>query len=373
LTTKTQARAPARALVGAAAFGSLAGLAIGCAYLGGEAARESMVRAQAERFAGAAKSGYSEQSLVAAAGGLDRNALAIARRHDSYTIAGGAERDRQAAQFAAQVAPQGARLASQSAGLRQATFHPVAAQPFHEQGALDASRDLECLTEAVYWEARGEGSAGMAAVAQVVLNRVRHPAFPKTVCGVVYQGASDGGCQFSFACSGHHGHIEDSMWVRSREVAARALSGHVFAAVGGATHFHAASVSPDWMGSLQKVAQIGSHIFYRFSRHPKDFRYAAAPTEPKAPQPMLAGLVPTFGGAPTPASAPLAAAKPASAPVLAFPVLQKAAPTAEAATAPADTKPAAALAAKPAVPPAPKAAAAGARVIDAPTGEPAKS
>jgi hypothetical protein len=105
LTTKTQARAPARALVGAAAFGSLAGLAIGCAYLGGEAARESMIRTQAERFAGAAKSGYTERSLIAAAGGLDRDALAIARRHDPYTIAGGAERDHQAAQFAAQVAP----------------------------------------------------------------------------------------------------------------------------------------------------------------------------------------------------------------------------------------------------------------------------
>ena len=71
-------------------------------------------------------------------------------------------------------------------------------------GALDASRDLQCLTEAVYWEARGEGAAGMAAVAQVVLNRVRHPAFPKTICAVVFQGAGLGraDCQFSFVCDG---------------------------------------------------------------------------------------------------------------------------------------------------------------------------
>jgi spore germination cell wall hydrolase CwlJ-like protein len=367
LTTKTQARAPARALVGAAAFGSLAGLAIGCAYLGGEAARESMVRAQAARFAGAAKAGYSEQSLIAAAGGLDRNALAIAKRHDPYTVAGGAERDRQAAQFAAQVAPQAAHpLDSQSAGLRQAAFRPgPAAQPFHMQGSLDASRDLNCLTEAVYWEARGEGPAGMAAVAQVVLNRVRHPAFPKTVCGVVYQGAADGDCQFSFACSTRHSRSEDNMWVRAREIAARALSGHVMAQVGSATHFHAVSVAPDWMGNLQKVAQIGSHIFYRFGHggHPKDFRYTAEPAEPKAPQPMLAGLVPSFG-APAPASAAAAT----TGPTLAYPLLQKAAdPTA----APADGK-AAVVTAKPAAAPA-KPAAAGAKVIDAPTGEAPKA
>jgi spore germination cell wall hydrolase CwlJ-like protein len=346
LTTKTQARAPARALVGAAAFGSLAGLAIGCAYLGGEAARASMVRAEAARFASASKSNYSEQSLIAAAGGLDRNALAIARRHDPYTIAGGAERDRQAAQFAAQMAPR--EPDSLMAGLRRASFHPgPAAAPFHMQGALDASRDLDCLTEAVYWEARGEGPAGMAAVAQVVLNRVRHPAFPKTVCGVVYQGASAGsGCQFSFACQPRHSPSEDALWIRARDIASRALSGHVMSQVGTATHFHAVSVAPDWMGSLQKVAQIGSHIFYRFGHggHPSDFRYTAEPTvEPKAPQPMLASLVPSFA---TPA--PAAEAKPAQPQPINYPVLAKV------------------TAQPPATPPEARPAAAGAKVIDVP-------
>jgi hypothetical protein len=177
---------------------------------------------------------------------------------------------------------------------------------------------------------------------------------------VVYQGASDGDCQFSFACSSRHSRSEDNMWVRAREIAARALSGHVMAQVGSATHFHAASVTPDWMGNLQKVAQIGSHIFYRFGHggHPKDFRYTAEPADQaKTPQPMLAGLVPSFGA---PAPAPAATVKPVTQP-LAFPMLQK--PAAEPAPATADAKAAAA----------PKPAAAGAKVVDAPPVDAAKS
>ena len=345
MTTKTQARAPARALVGAAAFGSLAGLAIGCAYLGGETARASMIRAKAERFAGAAKAGYSEQSLAVAAGGLDRYALAIARRHDPSATAQGAP---QSAMIATQLAPR--EPDSASAGLRSAIFRPTPASPFHMAGELNASRDLQCLTEAVYWEARGEGAAGMAAVAQVVLNRVRHPAFPKTVCGVVYQGASDGGCQFSFACQPHSSPAEDDAWRRAREVASRALSGHVMTAVGQATNFHAVSVTPGWMTSLQKVAQIGSHIFYRFG-HPgqqHDFRYAAEPATQTTPQPALASLVPSFG----PASPPTKPSQP-----IPYLMMEKPATQAEPAPAPAPaTTP----------PPAPQPAAAGARVVDAP-------
>jgi spore germination cell wall hydrolase CwlJ-like protein len=332
LTTKTQARAPARALVGAAAFGSLAGLAIGCAYLGGETARATMIQAKAERFAGAAKSGYSEQSLAVAAGGVDRDALAIARRHDPSANPGG-----QSVLLATQAAPQ--QPDSASVGLRTANFRALTpASPFHMAGALDASRDLQCLTEAVYWEARGEGAAGMAAVAQVVLNRVRHPAFPKTVCGVVYQGASDGDCQFSFACKAHSSPSEDDAWERARQIASRALSGHVMTAVGQATNFHAVSVTPGWMTSLQKVAQIGSHIFYRFGHagQQHDFRYAAEPsTQTTTPQPVLASLGPIFGSA-------AAQPKPATDPV------EKAAPQADPGTAPA-----------------PQPAAAGARVVDA--------
>jgi hypothetical protein len=125
--------------------------------------------------------------------------------------------------------------------------------------------ELDCLTQAVYYEARGEAPSGQAAVAQVVMNRVRHPAFPKTVCGVVYQGARTHGCQFSFACDGWAATPRESgAWRRAREIAARALVGVVAPQVLGATHFHNARVAPGWGPGLMRVAQVGLHVFYRF-------------------------------------------------------------------------------------------------------------
>jgi len=142
-------------------------------------------------------------------------------------------------------------------------------QPFRfkaaDMGAVDHARDTECLAQAVYYEARGESASGQAAVAQVVLNRVRHPAFPKTICGVVFQRAGDD-CQFTFACDGAMRQpLDQASWRRAMGVADRALSGAVMAEVGAATHFQAARATSGWAGSLAKVAQIGEHIFYRFS------------------------------------------------------------------------------------------------------------
>ena len=136
------------------------------------------------------------------------------------------------------------------------------------------ARELDCLTQAVYFEARGESATGQAAVAQVVLNRVRHPAFPKTVCGVVNQGANGRGCQFSFACDGRAelAH-ERGAWNRAQKIAARALAGAVIPQVGAATHFHVASLGPQWPGML-KVSQVGVHVFYRFA--PRGARKAPA-------------------------------------------------------------------------------------------------
>jgi spore germination cell wall hydrolase CwlJ-like protein len=132
----------------------------------------------------------------------------------------------------------------------------AAAKPF---AGTSGKRDLDCLTSAVYYEARGEGVRGQEAVAQVILNRVRHPAFPKSVCAVVYQG-----CQFSFTCNGamRRGH-EGAAWSEARKIAARALGGFVLAGVGNATHFHTTGVSPAW-GGMVRVARIGAHVFYRF-------------------------------------------------------------------------------------------------------------
>ena len=260
-----------RASVAAAAFGGIVGLAVGMAYLGGAVAQSATLRAQANRMAGAYDSGFTDEALAAAVGGLDHSALTIARRHDPYTVAGDAQRDRQSAQLSALLERQGEAALTRAstgsdAGLRGPMSAVQGAQPFRLNGALEASRDLDCLTTAVYYEARGEGQAGMQAVAQVILNRARHPAFPQTVCGVVYQGSGRRtGCQFSFVCNGAiNGRRESGAWERARRVAASALSGSVYAPVGNATHFHTTAVNPRWSGSLVRVGQVGRHIFYRF-------------------------------------------------------------------------------------------------------------
>ncbi|NUT00114.1 MAG: cell wall hydrolase [Sphingomonas sp.] len=144
-----------------------------------------------------------------------------------------------------------------------------AAQPF-ALGKVDAAtraRALECLTSAVYYEAGQESSDGQRAVAQVVLNRVRHPAFPASVCGVVYEGSTRAtGCQFTFTCDGSlsRGPMLGA-WQRARTVAEAALAGYVYKPVGNATHYHADYVVPYWAPTLTKNAVIGAHIFYRWA------------------------------------------------------------------------------------------------------------
>ncbi len=124
------------------------------------------------------------------------------------------------------------------------------------------ARALDCLAAAVYYEARGESPAGQAAVAQVVLNRARKAGFPKSVCGVIYQGAGGPGCQFSFVCGGAMARPrEPSAWARARGVAARALSGYVMSAVGEATSFHAARLGSGPDRHMTRVAQVGGHVF----------------------------------------------------------------------------------------------------------------
>ncbi|MDI1325732.1 MAG: cell wall hydrolase [Brevundimonas sp.] len=282
----------------AAAFGVVMGLAVGCAYLGGTAAKATTVRNQAERIEGATAAGFTEEALAAAAGGLDESALAIARRHDPYTVAGGAQRDRQAELMTARLEQLRARPGASA--LRQVSLTgPVAAQPFRLGGALDASRDLECLTQAAYYEARGEGRDGMRAVAQVVLNRVRHAAFPNSVCGVVFQGAGRRtGCQFSFTCDGSmRGRVNQVAWNRAREVASSALSGGVFAPVGNATFFHTTGVSPGWRHAMVRVNQVGDHLFYRFGGRSGSrgaFTYTARPSGPaEGPRLIQASMDPT--------------------------------------------------------------------------------
>jgi spore germination cell wall hydrolase CwlJ-like protein len=143
----------------------------------------------------------------------------------------------------------------------------TAAQPFSfaRASAVDRGRALQCLTAAVYYEAASEPDDGQQAVAQVILNRVRHPAFPATVCGVVYQGSERTVCQFSFACDGAMARVPSrTAWVRAARVAGAALAGYVFADVGLATHYHTYAVRPAWNRSLVMTDAVGAHFFHRW-------------------------------------------------------------------------------------------------------------
>ena len=190
-----------------------------------------------------------------------------------------------------------------------ATGPNPAARPFNFAAGSAETREraLECLTSAIYYEAGQESIEGQRGVAQVVLNRVRHPAFPSSVCGVVYQGSTRStGCQFTFTCDGSLTRApERSAWNRAREVAKAALAGFVQPSVGNATHYHANYVAPYWAPTLAKTAVIGAHIFYRwsggwgtpgaFAQHwsaresdPKALRFAAlsVPHQVVAPKPL---------------------------------------------------------------------------------------
>ena len=143
-----------------------------------------------------------------------------------------------------------------------------AARPFRFAGGLeDLARATDCMAAGILYEA-GDDTLGERAVAQVVLNRLHHPAFPKTVCGVVFEGQDRStGCQFSFSCDGAitRWHPTEDAWRRAREVAAASLSGAVFKQVGYATHYHTDWVVPYWQSSLDKITAVNTHLFFRWS------------------------------------------------------------------------------------------------------------
>jgi hypothetical protein len=139
--------------------------------------------------------------------------------------------------------------------IRQTAFHG---------SAIDDSRALYCLAQAIYYEAGMEPDAGQRAVAQVILNRVRHPSYPNTVCGVVYQGSErTTGCQFTYTCDGSLRRKPARFyWDRAKKVAAEALAGKSYTTVGTATHYHASYVYPYWAPSLRFLGTLGAHRFY---------------------------------------------------------------------------------------------------------------
>lgn len=126
--------------------------------------------------------------------------------------------------------------------------------------------EQKCLAHGIYFEARGETEKGQAAVAQVILNRVRNPTYPKTICGVVYQNDHwRNRCQFSFACDGIPDVIRSPDHYRTAQAIGRAVTaGQIFIPeVGSSTHYHATYVHPRWSRTMEKMKKIGLHIFYR--------------------------------------------------------------------------------------------------------------
>ncbi|MFC3208829.1 cell wall hydrolase [Aquamicrobium soli] len=123
-----------------------------------------------------------------------------------------------------------------------------------------------CLANAIYFEARSESLRGQAAVAQVVLNRVRNPAYPGSICGVVYQNENwRNACQFSFACDGRKDRVESPRHYKiAQDIAMAVTAGKIFLPeVGSSTHYYASYVSPGWARTMKKMTKIGLHIFYR--------------------------------------------------------------------------------------------------------------
>lgn len=132
-----------------------------------------------------------------------------------------------------------------------------------DQPVAKGDAQWQCLTEALYFEARGEGLRGQVAVAEVILNRVDAPAFPKSICGVVNQ-SNDKGCQFSYTCDGKPEAIGDrAAYALAGRIARAMIDGAPRQLTGGATHFHTPKVRPDWSNRFAQTATIGSHIFYR--------------------------------------------------------------------------------------------------------------
>ena len=188
-----------------------------------------------------------------------------------------------------ELAPEDAQARNAAVGF--AAIGPGNARPFDFRGnSADRSRARDCLALAGMAEA-GSGDGDQRAVMQVILNRVRHPAFAKTVCGVVFEGSQRAiGCQFSFTCDGSLARrYSAALWEASRRRADELLGGATYAPVGNATHFHADYVYPWWSDQLDKVAKVGAHIFFRWrgqwgSRNALSARYGGGEPDPMALQ-----------------------------------------------------------------------------------------
>jgi len=217
----------------------------------------------------------SDAGLARYVADMDPAMLALARRHDPRPhkdywgrVAGWERLDVRAIPRLGDRDPDFEEARQINAYKLAAPLAIETARPFTISGpAVERDKALRCLTQAVYFEAGYEPVTGQQAVAQTVLNRMRHPGYPKSICGVVYEGAARGtGCQFSFTCDGSLARtISPTVWDNAQIIAKRALAGFVMKDVGTATHYHANYVYPYWAPTLVKLRTVGAHIFYRWT------------------------------------------------------------------------------------------------------------
>lgn len=211
---------------------------------------EAEFRAQTERFAAAQDAG---EAVLA-----DPKAPELMRHEWLRNVEYSLERDPDAA-----LSRYGGleRDAAVLAGMK--SFDPA-----HLVKAEDMDRQMQCLAEAVYYEARSESTSGQLAVAEVIMNRVKDHRYPNSVCDVVYQGATrTTGCQFTFTCDGALAHKpRGNRWEKAKTIAAHLMLKFEEPRTSGATHYHATYVNPVWNAGLIKTSRIGTHIFYRFPR-----------------------------------------------------------------------------------------------------------
>lgn len=250
---------------------------LACALVAWGCARSYYVPRDAGRAHGVATvaEGFSDKGLARLTADMDPAMLALARRHDPTPKADPWGRPLGWTSLnIAEVPTLGFGVIVEETAVQINDLRPFSKLPIRPMkpftlaaGGDDESRALRCLSQAVYYESAREPSLGQEAVAQVVLNRLRHPAYPKTICGVVYQGSARAtGCQFSFTCDGSlRWAPEPGLWAQAQAVARRALAGHVAKSIGSATHYHANYVAPYWAPTLVKLKQIGLHIFYRWT------------------------------------------------------------------------------------------------------------
>jgi hypothetical protein len=224
-------------------------------------ARAPAAEARAERAAGATR---ASDLAAAMAGSLPRAALRAPVR--PARLPSGAP---DLAALAAQDAETAAVAREASAGmLADALLGDVAGAidlaHVGRMAAPDGGKEWNCLARAIYFEARGEPIEGQVAVAEVILNRRDDPRFPKTVCGVVDQGAKRSGCQFSFMCDGRPEKVRDrEAYALAGNIAHLMLEGRPRVITGAATHFHTTFVRPSWARRMVKTTRVGAHLFYR--------------------------------------------------------------------------------------------------------------